>query len=532
MEDKKVKKKRDRNNKKMKKVKNKKQKTMYYDDDNKNEYEGEELMKKMDRIRTHMINQLTEEEEEMLNTNTTETHIEDYFQNNNQFDELCEDNGSKSQVFQQRQDNNNAGEIITCDDFLSGEGGNGVMVDYNNIGMSFGFDSLPNNLQKKSSKKKERRLINRFSKPNDIYVTAKDETFKRPDMHRCKVCYWSLSGKLAQNSQKLHEKTQRMEKDGNHYVDDFDDTTSAGMILLSTIKAKYDELYSSSYASKLETCAAIAKIWNNRIKRERKKISDNTFVNDDHDNRDSIDYFFEKISSEITIGKTKKKSSYNHLIKFSNPEKRVLRKRDEKNRFSMKDIESSSSSSDENDSEEDYDIIQRNEMNKRFEEEDCDNEKYKHLPPLIDVDDLVWHFDKCLNNEDENMVSQKLDTLSGHIDFISDNLVYYTGRKTEQDIPTTNMKNGVEKSMKKINFESYNAYLSGLKMFKELVSVKRQVRIDNRQSMIFNNLSLLKEKIPQLSIESAVSTLKYSNNFNRSSSKNTSQFKGGSTQGV
>lgn len=417
------------------------------------------------------------------------THIDDFFDHDSEiYDERNTEHNKTVQLKPDRPSTNSAGElVVTENDEIQGEAEPGGFKG----SVVFGFNGLPNKLQKEKIRVKTRQQRNGFDKPDTSMVTAKDLKLKHPDMGRCKICYWCTKGYLARSMYSLEKK----KFEGEDFKEILsEDPHKAAMIAGSNFKMKFYEMRDVFGVE--ESCATLARIWNARIKYMRQKYSEKMTQTQ---MGESIDDFFGMIDQHI--------SSSIH----------------DKSLYSL--TGSKAKTIEEYEYENSLDSVEREEA----------DEKYSFMPPEIDVDDFLYHFRSCLKSDVENILLDKIVEINNHLTIVGDNLVFTKTVAGPLDAKTSEETEEHQQSPQKVgqlNHINCHMYYQGIDRLVKLASEHRQTQRENKQSgMLYQNLGLFKDTVPNLTGIDSLRAIKYRGS-NKGRSFKKGQYRGGETPGV
>ena len=337
----------------------------------------------------------------------------------------------------------------------------------------------PKSLKRIQRSKKVRRQNNGFVKPDESFISAFDDGLDDETIQsRCKICYHALNGYLGESVEELYKmKTDPMyrRKKTNH-----DQNCEKGHIFLSSFKMKHDELLSSA-ANEAEVCASLAKIWNYHIDIQKEKYLEGITVTEET----------------------------NHVNDFFNSLENDLKKIDlKKNKNTI--------------------VIDELKNNSILSEDDID---WGFLPPYIDVDEVMHHFKKCQKTDMSGILRETVYELRSIARYQAKNCLFKKSVSTALDSDEEITSNvGI------INDKSVYCYLSTIKMLKEIASEYRSTVKDEKGSIVFNNLGLLRPLLPNIDRMKTVGLIKHNQLILRQNeSKNNSikfQYKKGDTDGI
>lgn len=360
-----------------------------------------------------------------------------------------DDNSSNKQKF-------TVGELVITEDNSSETTGAETSI----IG---GLNALPKSIRKKFIKDKIRKQKNNFIKPDVSLINIEDEEDEISIQGRCKICYYAYKGSLAKNTESLYNNSKK-----KHDTQSLNGVCEAGITFLSTFKMKYDEML--PWSNKHEVCDFLAKVWNNKIKLERKK-------------------HMEKIVQK------KKANSADDFLKLLNDSMHIIK----------------------NDGD-----VQQNED----ELYDQDFLLDKSLPPLITVDDVIYHFDNCIEIDQINQQREQLIELRSVQKHMFKKRIFIKKKPVTLDGTESNGK-----CKRDINYTAFYAWLTSLKVSREIASELRASIREERSGFLFNNLGLLRDQIPNLDSIKTINALKY-NGPSKKLKGSADQYKSGLTQGI
>jgi len=445
------------------------------------------------------LSQIKEEHQKKKNTQKPQTKIDDYYphdpniydEDNLEYDfrvkgkesgeesvschddsdELMDSSSPSSSLSERVSNNNNyqlsVGEVIvTENDGEESTGADVVVVD--------GLKALPKSIRKRFVREKIRKKKNNFVKPDVSVISVEDENEDNLD-GRCKICYWALSGNLARDADSLYNLACKKTKIGMLPVNQMAGVCEAGITFLSTFKMKFDEMI--PWGGKHEVCNFLAKLWNNKITTEKTK-----FLSKMKEKRhaQTIDDFFKILSDSIDIIKKDDIEDY---------------------------IEN-----DNNDEDEDLEETHRDIL--RF------------LPPLISIDDVIYHFDNCIETDQTNQHREQLVELRSVQKHMFKKMIFIKKKPV-----TINGGESNGKPKRTIDYSAFYAYLTSLKVSREIASELRANIREERSGFLFNNLGLLRNHIPNLDTAKTINALKYGNGAKKIKGP-TDQYKTGNTQGI
>lgn len=328
-----------------------------------------------------------------------------------------------------------------------------------------GLKALPKSIRKRFVREKLRKKKNNFVKPDVSMISVEDENEENLD-GRCKICYWALSGNLARDADSLYniacKKTNTTQMNG---------VCEAGITFLSTFKMKYDEMI--PWVGKHEACDFLRRLWNNKILAEKQK-----FLNKMKEKKhaQTIDDFFKILSDSIDV------------------------------------ITKDTVDSEYQDNEEEL--------------EELHHDTLKFLPPLISVDDVLYHFDNCIETDQTNQHREQLVELRSVQKHMFKKMIFIKKKPV-----TINGGEANGKPKRTMDYTAFYAYLTSLKVSREIASELRANIREERAGFLFNNLGLLRSHIPNLDTAKTINALKYGNGMKKIKGP-TDQYKTGNTQGI
>lgn len=385
-------------------------------------------------------------------------------------DELVDSSSSSSSGKKAYNNHSNyqlsVGEVIVTENGdEEGTGSEVVVLD--------GLKALPKSIRKRFIREKIRKKKNNFVKPDVSVISVEDENEDNLD-GRCKICFWALSGHLARDADSLYNMVCKKTKIGmmpnNNQMAG---VCEAGITFLSTFKMKYDEMI--PWGGKHEVCNFLAKLWNNKISSEKTKFLSKM---KEKKHAQTIDDFFKILSDSV-------------------------------------------------------DVIKRDDMDDYLENENEDElleethkDILKFLPPLISVDDVIYHFDNCIETDQTNQHREQLVELRSVQKHMFKKMIFIKKKPV-----TINGSESNGKPKRTIDYTAFYAYLTSLKVSREIASELRANIREERSGFLFNNLGLLRNHIPNLDTAKTINALKYGNGAKKIKGP-TDQYKTGNTQGI
>ena len=376
---------------------------------------------------------------------------------------------------------NDAGRVII----------NSVVEEEENVGSELRLVSvpgmMPSAMKRPRTERKMRRQRNQFQKPNSSFISAFAPEGPEQNDFRCKICYNALNGTLAENGDELFKMSTDPEyKKKKNCIEQ---NSEKAAIFLGTFKMKYDELIVP--ANRNEVCSYLARLWNNRIDFQKQQFFENRMNQSENITADD---FFSALENDLQgYSKTRSKSS-------------------------------SSSTSKDNSFE---NIFIKNEKSTVEDNEDID---WSFLPPYIDIDDVIHHFDECTQTDITGVLRDSLFQVRHISNFIAKNLIFKKAVVTDLESETETAPPRMV-----IDEKSLFAYLTSVKVMKEVASEYRATMREEKSSLLFNNLGLLRPMIPNIDNMKTVGLLKQ-NTFLKAKSESSKgakhQFRGGDTNGI
>ena len=413
--------------------------------------------------------------------NENDYQSEDHNINEN-YEEVYEDDNNVQSTLDEINHVNNETRIVNSNQNYSNTAGEINLNEATEKEEDIGFESnyvsgpqfRPKSMINRENAKRTRRERNGFIKPNNGDISAFDDEFDEDTVrNKCRICFHALSGHLGESVEELMKmKNDPIYKQKKSFLDK---NCEKAEIFLSTFKMKYDELI--AFANPFQVCANLARTWNNRIDYQKHKYLE-----------------LKKISSEKT-----------HLNDFFDNLENDLKKEPG---FFLK----------QEDDHEDYSL-------------DDDETDWSFLPSYIDVDDVVYHFNKCIRTDITGVLRESLFQVKSVANYIAKNSIFQN--KVRKDIDDDNIEHTSQEIV--INDKALFGFLTCVKVMKEVASEYRMSVKEDRSSLVFNNLALLKPIIPNVDEMKTVGLLKHSQLTNKRTQNSKTmkyQFKSGDTNGI
>ncbi len=335
-----------------------------------------------------------------------------------------------------------------------------------------GKRAQPSFMVKAHQSLKMRKMRNGFIKPRAENITAKKSAPER-SRARCQVCMHSLNGDLA----------QQVGNDGAHIRVEESEKTTPGTIFLSTVKLKFTE--TKEWASKDEVAAHLAKIWNMQIRKAKRQI----------------------IATQ-SQGMSIAEESIDMLLKAMNNEAEDITKQTFNGRNNTREESKSLYPNLDDDDFENLDEV--------FD--------FSMLPPELDVDDFLYHFDVCLEDDTLTYMSNSIKSCTYIQDFIMENSLFVRKSATVID-DSDNMggnfiPNDSAHEEQTINFAALHGYLQTMRTAREFCTEKRMTEVARRSAFVYNNLEFLKSSVPAMAGITNLHALRYTNTKKTDGGKN------------
>lgn len=383
------------------------------------------------------------------------------------------------------ENNNNEHRLVTTQNFVNSAAEINLNdADNNEEDMGFeasyqkGPEFMPKSMINRQRTKRLRREQNNFVKPKMTTISAFEDIFdEEAGAGRCRICYYALNGYLGETVDEL-----RKMKEDPIYCQKKQMTNQnceKADIFLGTFKMKYDELI--GYSNKIETCAALARTWNNRINLQKFKYMETRKT---HSDKRKVDDFFDILKADL-------------------------------DNFTKANF---------------YDEYENESNNLSDDEGEASLVDWSFLPSYIDVDDVLYHFEKCVETQMSGVIRNQIYQVKSVASRIVKNNVFK--QQTRRDI------DGDEEIVKTeiiVDDKALFGYLTCVKVIKELCSEHRMTMKEEKQSLLYNNLALLKPIIPNIDEHKTVGLLKHSQLANKRAERSKTmkyQFKSGDTNGI
>lgn len=348
-------------------------------------------------------------------------------------------------------------------------------------------DSMPPEIKNYVTISEDRRKLEEFVTPNERFVRPDNGFISPNDKYRCKLCSWSLTGRLFSFSECIDNIKKKLEdlysrRNKIEALGDFDiyvasninmNHSYAGSSFLASIKRYYKMM--SDFASSDEVFALVATLWNTQLNQKfikiREIVSDivNKNIKKSH-------------SSEIKI---KKNGNNEEDDFFSEIEKGIKSKMASNNT----DIQSGSSS----DSDDDESLLNYEDQ-AEYHFEIIMRAIEKNMPPLLKVSDVEYHMTNCFLDFDLQLKDQ-FRKCQMFIDHITNNNIFRTIIDAEIE-EVVDLNNNSDDGDKK-STASNDKKSDGLKRVNEMdyIEVQKFVALTNQSIKLSAELRARKEKI-------------------------------------
>lgn len=341
---------------------------------------------------------------------------------------------------------------------------------------------MPESMKRPRIERKTRRERNNFKKPDPTFISAFEPNNSELNDRRCKICFNALNGNLAENGEELFKMS--VDPAYRKKKNCIEQNSEKAAIFLGTFRMKYDELIGP--ANRDEVCVHLAQLWNNRIDAQKDDFLENKKGQGD---QLTADEFFSSLENDLKTYGSQRVPSVHDGKSFEN-------------------------------------LFIKQEKTLDQTEDDVD---WSFLPPYIDIDDVIHHFENCGEIVISRILRKDIFQLDHITNFIAKNQIFRKAVVTDLYDSTETSSNMI------VDEKNMFLFLTGIKVKKELSSEYRATMREERSSLVFNNLGLLRPIIPNIDSMKTVGLLKHHTLMKAKSESSKAakyQFRGGDTSGI